>query len=220
MTVCPSCGTEFPGAKKESDISNQEVGSIVYLCKTFDANRPLTVGQKYEVIQKPRMVAGEMMVTVKGPLLEKYPQYAKQFDAKASMFSSEYPKEAAEQAQAQYKRANKRVTIGIVSCVVLIGIIVLLIKGFGNTNTIEGVYYNSSSGLYYSFADDNSFAMGFIGGTEMRIGAIGTYELNGEKLIIYLQYNGNVGTETSICTYNKSADTITNPAGLVFRRKS
>ena len=114
------------------------------------------------------------------------------------------------------KSTNK--PIGLICLVVVIGIIVIVAINLGGSKKLDGTYY-SSNGLYYVFTENGNFAMAFVGGTEMRVGATGTYELNGETLTIYIQYNGSNTVEKSVCKYNKSSDTITNPSGLVFRRQ-
>lgn len=102
--------------------------------------------------------------------------------------------------------------------VIVIAVIVLVCVNLSNANKLEGTYYGSN-GLYYIFDKNGNVEITFVGGTEMRLGGTGTYELNGDKLTIYIKYNGLSTTETNIWTYNKSTDTITGNAGVVYKRQ-
>lgn len=216
----------FNLAHQEENILGEEEGAIVYLVKPLDPNYPLSVGKKYEIIKKAHMVDGEMVVTVKGPLVENYPQVAKQITAKAGMFSSEYPQEAVAQAKAEYDEANRKVTKYAVGIGVVIGVIVLLFMLFMNKGPTElsgkyvsdeGHYINFTLGWMYSKDGTQQDITLRIGWENRGTGNYwGTYELKGSKLILHINDGENYYKIT--CTYDKNTDTITGDSFITNNR--
>lgn len=184
-------------------VQNSKVGDIVYLCKPFDANRPMTVGKKYEIVKEAHSVNGEMMVTVKGPLLEKYPELAKELEEKAEMFSCEYPHETVAQATHTDKKAGKKMIVGFIAlCVVVFAVVLCFKLDLLGPKKVEGIYTNQY-GVSLQFDKNGDVWISNL--KDYTWDYNGFYEIDGDTLILH----PNKYNRSFVEKYKIEKDTLT-----------